>query len=72
MGMIGAIRLARRNVDQDKVKRMAFRQIEGMGLAAEGDGDFLDGFGIFPTGRSALLCGNLSEINFFHDLTRRR
>ena len=40
MGMIGAIRLARRNVDQGKVKRMAFRQIEGMGLAAEGDGDF--------------------------------
>ena len=47
---------------------MAFGQIEGIGLAAEGDGDFLDGFGVLPTGRLALLCGNMSEINFFHDL----
>src|SRR5262249_56237707 len=69
MGMIGAIRFARRDTDEGKVKRMAFGQIEGMGLAAEGNGDFLDGFSVLLTGRLALLCGNMSEINFFHDLT---
>src|SRR5262245_63822829 len=69
MGMIGAIRFARRDTDEGKVKRMAFGQIEGIGLAAEGNGDFLDGFSVLPTGRLALLCANMSEINFFHDLT---
>ena len=69
MGMIGAIRFARRDTDEGKVKRMAFGQIEGIGLAAEGNGDFLDGFGVLPTGRLALLCANMSDINFFHDLT---
>ena len=72
MGMIGAIRFARRDTDEGEVKRMAFRQIKGIGLAAEGNGDLLDGLGVLPTGRLALLCGNMSEINFFHDLTRIR
>jgi hypothetical protein len=72
MGMIGAIRFARRDADEGEVKRMPFGQIEGIGLAAEGNGDFLDGFVILPTGRLALLCGNMSEVNFFHDLTRKR
>ena len=65
MGMIGAIRFARRDTDEGEVKRMAFRQIKGIGLAPEGNGDFLDGLGVLPTGRLALLCGNMSEINFF-------
>ena len=37
MGMIGAIRFARRDTDEGEVKRMAFGQMEGIGLAAEGD-----------------------------------
>ena len=59
-----------RKADEREVKGMAFGEIEGIGLTAQGNGDFLDGFGIFPTGRLALLCGNMSEVNFFHDLTR--
>jgi hypothetical protein len=49
---------------------MAFGEIEGIGLATESNGDLLDGFGVLPTGRLALLCWNISKINFFHDLTR--
>jgi hypothetical protein len=69
MGMIRAIRFARRDADEGEVKGMAFGQIERIGLPTKGNGDFLDGFGVLPTGRLALLCGNMSEVNFFHDLT---
>jgi hypothetical protein len=72
MGMIRAIRFPRRDADEGKVKGMAFAKIEGIGLPAKGNRDFLDGFGILPTGRLALLCGNISEIDFFHHLTRKR
>ena len=70
MGMIGAIRFPRRDADEGEVKGMSFGEIEGMVLATEGDGNFFDGFAILPTGRLALLCGNMSQVNFFHDITR--
>jgi hypothetical protein len=72
MGMIGAIRFPRRDADEREVKGMPFAEIKGIGLATESDGNFLDDFGVLPSGRLALLCGNMSEINFFHDLTRKR
>jgi hypothetical protein len=72
MGMIRAIRFARRDADEGEVKRMAPGQIEGIGLATEGNRDFLDGFGILSTRRLALLYGNISEVHFFHGLTKKR
>src|SRR3954452_5761680 len=59
MGMIRTIRFAGRNVDERKIERMALGEIEGIGLAAEGDGDFPAGLGVLSTGRLALLGGNL-------------
>ena len=66
MGMIGAIRFPRRDADEGEVKGMPSVEIKGMGLATESDGNFLDDFGVLPSGRLALLCGNVSEINYFH------
>jgi hypothetical protein len=69
--MIGAIRFPRRDADEGEVKGMSFGEIERMGLATESNGNFLDGFGVLPARRLALLCGNMSKVNFFHDLTRK-
>jgi hypothetical protein len=68
MGMIRAIRFTRRDADEGEVKRMAPGQIEGIRLTTKGNRDFLDGFGILSTRRLALLCGNISEVHFFHGL----
>ena len=72
MRMIRTIRFPRRDADEGEVKGMSFGEIERIRLTTEGDGDFFDGFGVLPTGRLALLRANMSEVNFFHDLTRKR